>query len=164
MRTRLTPLQSVILCDIDPGERKTIERILKEHGIKLDDELSLLRRYAIACPAFPTCGLSITESERVMPQLIDSLEAEMARIGLAGERIAIHMTGCPNGCARPYSPEIGFVGKTLGKYTIYRRRQCDWHAARLHLQGSRPVRRNCPVVAAPSDPVQGRSPKRRIIR
>jgi sulfite reductase (ferredoxin) len=119
MRTRLTPLQSAILCDIDLGERKTIERILKEHGVKLDDELSLLRRYAIACPAFPTCGLSITESERVLPQLIDALEVEMARIGLGGERIAIHMTGCPNGCARPYSPEIGFVGKTLGKYTIY---------------------------------------------
>jgi sulfite reductase (ferredoxin) len=119
MRTRLTPLQSVLLCDIDPGERKPIERILRDHGIKLDDELSLLRRYAIACPAFPTCGLSITESERVLPQLIDALELEMARIGLAGERIAIHMTGCPNGCARPYTPEIGFVGKTLGKYTIY---------------------------------------------
>jgi sulfite reductase (ferredoxin) len=119
MRTRLTPLQSVILCDIDAAERKTIERILKDHGIKLEEELSLVRRYAIACPAFPTCGLSITESERVLPQLIDTLEVEMGRIGLAGERIAIHMTGCPNGCARPYSPEIGLVGKTLGKYTIY---------------------------------------------
>jgi sulfite reductase (ferredoxin) len=119
MRTRLTPLQSVILCDIDPGERKTIERVLTEHGIKVNGELSLVRRYAIACPAFPTCGLSITESERVMPQLVDLLEAEMARVGLAGERIAMHMTGCPNGCARPYTPEIGLVGKTLGKYTIY---------------------------------------------
>lgn len=119
LRCRLTPLQSVILCDIDPGERKTIERMLTEHGVKLEDQLSPVRRYAIACPAFPTCGLSITESERVMPQLLDSIEAEMARVGLAGERIAIHMTGCPNGCARPYSPEIGLVGKTLGKYTIF---------------------------------------------
>jgi sulfite reductase (ferredoxin) len=119
MRTRLTPLQSAILCDIDPAERKTIERMLSEHGIKLDTEISLTRRFAIACPAFPTCGLSITESERVLPQLIDSLEVEMARLGLAGERIAVHMTGCPNGCARPYTPEIGLVGKTLGKYTIY---------------------------------------------
>ncbi len=93
--------------------------MLTEHGMKLNGELSLLRRYSIACPAFPTCGLSITESERVMPQLIDGIEAEMARLGLAGERITIHMTGCPNGCARPYTPEIGFVGKTLGKYTIY---------------------------------------------
>jgi sulfite reductase (ferredoxin) len=119
MRTRLTPLQSLILCDIEPAERKTIERMLSEHGIKSDTEISLTRRFAIACPAFPTCGLSITESERVLPQLIDSLEAEMARLGLAGERIAVHMTGCPNGCARPYTPEIGLVGKTLGKYTIY---------------------------------------------
>jgi sulfite reductase (ferredoxin) len=119
MRTRLTPLQSAILCDIDPAERKTIERMLSEHGIKSEAEISLTRRFAIACPAFPTCGLSITESERVLPQLIDSLEAEMARLGLAGERIAVHMTGCPNGCARPYTPEIGLVGKTLGKYTIY---------------------------------------------
>jgi sulfite reductase (ferredoxin) len=119
MRTRLTPLQSAILCDIEPAERKTIERMLSEHGVKLDTEISLTRRFAIACPAFPTCGLSITESERVLPQLIDSLETEMARIGLAGERIAVHMTGCPNGCARPYTPEIGLVGKTLGKYTIY---------------------------------------------
>jgi sulfite reductase (ferredoxin) len=119
MRTRLTPLQSVILCDIEPAERKTVELMLREHGIKLDTEISLTRRFAIACPAFPTCGLSITESERVLPQLIDSLEAEMARLGLAGERIAVHMTGCPNGCARPYTPEIGLVGKTLGKYTIY---------------------------------------------
>jgi sulfite reductase (ferredoxin) len=119
MRTRLTPLQSVILCDIEPAERKTVERILSEHGIKSDTEISLTRRFAIACPAFPTCGLSITESERVLPQLIDSLEAELARLGLAGERIAVHMTGCPNGCARPYTPEIGLVGKTLGKYTIY---------------------------------------------
>jgi sulfite reductase (ferredoxin) len=119
MRTRLTPLQSAILCDIEPAERKTIERMLSQHGVKLDTEISLTRRFAIACPAFPTCGLSITESERVLPQLIDSLETEMARIGLAGERIAVHMTGCPNGCARPYTPEIGLVGKTLGKYTIY---------------------------------------------
>jgi sulfite reductase (ferredoxin) len=119
MHCRLTPLQSLILCDVEPGERKAVERILTEHGIKLDGDLSLVRRYAIACPAFPTCGLSITESERVMPQLLDALEAEMARLGLAGERIAVHMTGCPNGCARPYTPEIGLVGKTLGKYTIY---------------------------------------------
>jgi len=118
MRGRLTPLQSLILCDVDPAERKNIERILADHGLKPAHELSLLRRYSIACPAFPTCGLSITESERVMPQVIDALEVELARIGLAGERITVHMTGCPNGCARPYTPEIGLVGKTLGKYTI----------------------------------------------
>ena len=119
MRGRITPLQSLILCDIDPAERKNIDRMLSEHGIKPAHELSQLRRYAIACPAFPTCGLSITESERVMPQIIDSLEIALAELGFADERIAVHMTGCPNGCARPYTPEIGLVGKTVGKYTIY---------------------------------------------
>jgi sulfite reductase (ferredoxin) len=118
LRCRLTPLQSLIVCDIDPAERKNIERLLSEHGIKQDHELSLLRRYSIACPAFPTCGLSITESERVMPEVVDRLEAELARLDMPGERITVHMTGCPNGCARPYTPDIGLVGKTLGKYTI----------------------------------------------
>jgi sulfite reductase (ferredoxin) len=118
MRGRLTPLQSLILCDIEPAQRRTVEAILADHGIRPVEELSLLRRYAIACPAFPTCGLSITESERVMPQLIDALDAELARLDLSGERISVHMTGCPNGCARPYTPDIGLVGKTLGKYTI----------------------------------------------
>jgi sulfite reductase (ferredoxin) len=118
MRTRLTALQGVILCDIDPAQRDDINALLKAHGIKQDHELTLLRRYSIACPAFPTCGLSITESERVLPGIIDKLEVEMARLGLAGDRISLHMTGCPNGCARPYTPDIGLVGKTVGKYTI----------------------------------------------
>jgi sulfite reductase (ferredoxin) len=119
MRCRLTPMQSLIFCDLDPAERSNVERVLIEHGVKLAHELSAVRRYAIACPAFPTCGLSITESERVMPQLLTLIEAELHRLGMADERITIHMTGCPNGCARPYTPDIGFVGKTLGKYTIY---------------------------------------------
>ncbi len=119
MRTRLTALQGVILCDIDPANRDDINAMLKSHGIKQDHELTLTRRYAIACPAFPTCGLSITESERALPGIIDKLEAELARLGIPNERISVHMTGCPNGCARPYTPEIGLVGKTVGKYTIF---------------------------------------------
>jgi sulfite reductase (ferredoxin) len=119
VRCRLTPMQSLIFCDLEPAERSNIERILINHGVKLAHEVSPLRRLAIACPAFPTCGLSITESERVMPQLLSLLEAELSRLGIPNERITTHMTGCPNGCARPYTPDIGFVGKTLGKYTIY---------------------------------------------
>jgi sulfite reductase (ferredoxin) len=119
MNTRLTALQSVILCDIDPKDKADIVQTLVEHGIKQDHELTLTRRYAIACPAFPTCGLSLTESERALPAVIDGVEAELAKLGLLKERISIHMTGCPNGCARPYTPDIGLVGKTLGKYTIY---------------------------------------------
>lgn len=119
LNTRLTALQGVILCDIRPEDRAVIDAILVEHGIKPAHELSLLRRYSIACPAFPTCGLAVTESERALPAVIDQLEIELAKLGLPQERISIHMTGCPNGCARPYTPDIGFVGKTLGKYTIY---------------------------------------------
>lgn len=119
METRLTALQGVILCDIDPQDKADIDRILKEHGCKNADELTLARRYSISCPAFPTCGLAVTESERIMPELMDSLEAEMAKYGLLSERISIHMTGCPNGCARPYTPDIGLVGKARGKYTLF---------------------------------------------
>ncbi len=119
MDTRLTALQSVILCDIDPSNKDEINGMLSEHGIKLAEELSLLRRYSIACPAFPTCGLSITESERALPGIIDDLEVEIAKHGLESAKIAIHMTGCPNGCARPYTPDIGLVGKAVGKYTLF---------------------------------------------
>jgi sulfite reductase (ferredoxin) len=119
MDTRLTALQSVILCDIDPTHKAEINRILAEHGIKGADELSLLRRYAIACPAFPTCGLSITEAERALPGVIDELEKVIAKLGLQSNKISVHMTGCPNGCARPYTPDIGLVGKAVGKYTMF---------------------------------------------
>ncbi|MCR9200459.1 MAG: NADPH-dependent assimilatory sulfite reductase hemoprotein subunit [Planctomycetaceae bacterium] len=119
MDTRLTALQSVILCDIDPANKDEIDGLLAEHGMKSAEELSLLRRYSIACPAFPTCGLSITESERALPGIIDQLEVEAARYGLESQKIAVHMTGCPNGCARPYTPDIGLVGKAVGKYTVF---------------------------------------------
>ncbi|MAT15839.1 MAG: NADPH-dependent assimilatory sulfite reductase hemoprotein subunit [Planctomyces sp.] len=119
MNCRLTALQGVLLCDIEENDKADIEQILRSHGIKMADELSLLRRYSIACPALPTCGLAVTESERALPSLIDSLEVELDKAGLAGERVAVHMTGCPNGCARPYHPDIGLVGKAKGKYTLF---------------------------------------------
>jgi sulfite reductase (ferredoxin) len=119
MEVRLTPLQSLILCDIHPDDKAEINRLLDEHGILPVEKLSLIRRYAIACPAFPTCGLSITEAERALPGVIDGLDVEIARLGLQSSRIAVHMTGCPNGCARPYTPDIGLVGKAAGKYTVF---------------------------------------------
>ncbi len=120
MDTRLTPLQSVILCDIAPENRADINKILREHGIKQVDEISLLRRYSIACPAWPTCGLSITESERALPGILDDMEVELAKYALSTEVISVHMTGCPNGCARPYTPDIGLVGRAAGEqYTLY---------------------------------------------
>jgi sulfite reductase (ferredoxin) len=116
---RLTPMQGVILCDIDPANRDAIDAMMSEHGIKSAEELSLVRRFSMSCPALPTCGLSITDSERVMPQVVDDIEVYLEKNDLEGERVAVHMTGCPNGCARPYSPDVGLVGKARGKYTMY---------------------------------------------
>ncbi|MFV0444183.1 MAG: NADPH-dependent assimilatory sulfite reductase hemoprotein subunit [Planctomycetaceae bacterium] len=119
VETRLTALQGMILCDLEPSSRTEIDAILRHHGIPEFEGLSLTRRYSISCPAFPTCGLAVTEAERAMPDILKSFEAELERQGLLGERISIHMTGCPNGCARPYTPDIGIVGKAKHKYTLY---------------------------------------------
>ena len=119
MSTRMTAQQNVLLCDIEPSWKSEIDAILADHGIIPGEQRSQIRRLAMACPALPTCGLSITESERVMPGILDGLEAELSACGLDDEQITIHMTGCPNGCARPYSPDIGLVGKTAGKYTLF---------------------------------------------
>lgn len=73
----------------------------------------------MACPALPTCGLAITESERILPSMVDQLEGELAKLDLGNEVFTMRMTGCPNGCARPYNSDIGLVGKTAGKYTIF---------------------------------------------
>ncbi|MGH7128578.1 MAG: NADPH-dependent assimilatory sulfite reductase hemoprotein subunit, partial [Planctomycetaceae bacterium] len=112
-------LCSVILCDIEDKDRDDIERMLRDHGIEHPDDRSLLRRYSMACVALPTCGLAVTESERIMPELLDQVEAEWVRYGFGRERLSIHVTGCPNGCARPYTPDIGLVGKAKLKYTLY---------------------------------------------
>jgi sulfite reductase (ferredoxin) len=119
MNCRNTPLQGMLLCDINPADRPAIEKTLRDHGVPLAEQLTLTRRYAISCPAYPTCGLAVTESERAMPTVLEQIEATMARQGLSKELITIHMTGCPNGCARPYTPDIGLVGKARGKYTLY---------------------------------------------
>src|SRR4029079_17585334 len=93
--------------------------ILKRHGVPLTEDISTVRRFAIACPALPTCGLPITESERILPTSTHQLEGELEKLGLGGEVFTTRMTGCPNGCARPYNSDIGLVGKTKDKYTIF---------------------------------------------
>ena len=118
MPARLTPQQSLLLCDLELEWRDEILALLREHGIRTHEEISNARRFAMACPALPTCGLAITESERVMPSVVDELEVELAKLGLATEQFTIRMTGCPNACARPYTSDIGLVGKAVGKYTI----------------------------------------------
>lgn len=115
---RLTPHQSILFTDLAPADRPRLETILREHGVKLHDEISTVRRWSMACVAWPTCGLAITESERALPGIIDQLEVELEQLGLSDERFTVRMTGCPNGCARPYNCDIGLVGKAAGKYTI----------------------------------------------
>jgi len=124
-RARLTAQQNLLLCDLDPSSRPRIERILSEHGVATVERLSTVRRFAFACPALPTCGLAVTESERMMPTLISELEAELSRLGLSEARFSTHITGCPNGCARPYNCDLGIVGRSVdgktgeGKYTLF---------------------------------------------
>jgi sulfite reductase (ferredoxin) len=116
---RITANQDLLLCDLEPGARAEIDRILAEHGIRRPDQVSSVRRLSMACPAVPTCGLALTESERVLPGLIDQLQAELARLGLQDEQISVRMTGCPNGCARPYQSDVGLVGRSGDKYTVF---------------------------------------------
>ena len=89
------------------------------YGVRLPDEVSAVRKDSMACPAMPTCGLAITESERVLPGMMDRLEKKLTALGLHDHRIMVRMTGCPNGCARPYNAEIAFVGRSVGTYNVY---------------------------------------------
>ena len=116
---RLTSHQSILFTDLTAEQKPLLEGILQKYNIKRSEEISSARRWSMACVAWPTCGLSITESERALPCMIDDIEVELAKLGLSGERFTIRMTGCPNGCARPYNCDVGLVGKTAGKYTVF---------------------------------------------
>src|SRR5690349_18029483 len=113
----MTANQNLVIADIPSAQRPEVEALLASHG--LEQKLSGLRRSAMACVALPTCGLALAESERYLPDLITRLEAELERFGLSQDDITIRMTGCPNGCARPYLSEIGLVGRSPGLYNLY---------------------------------------------
>jgi len=113
----LTPNQNIIIARADAAAAKSIEAILAAHGVPLRG--SVLREAAMACVALPTCGLALAESERYLPSLITKLDALLAEHGLETQPITVRMTGCPNGCARPYISEIGFVGRNPGKYNLH---------------------------------------------
>lgn len=115
----LTATQDMLISDIKTNEKSELERFLSEYEIPHPDQLSMIQKNAMACPALPTCGLAITESERMLPELVDRLEQVLNELGLGKEQITLRMTGCPNGCARPYSSEIGLVGRAAGTYNIY---------------------------------------------
>lgn len=117
--TRLTPSQNLLLAGVPAGQKDGITALLAEHGIPVENQAGAIRRASMACPSMPTCGLGLAESERYLPGLLEKIEGLLAELGLADEEIIIRMTGCPNGCARPYMAEIGFVGKAPNKYNIY---------------------------------------------
>lgn len=116
---RLTPNQNLTIGNVSAEAKKGVDRILRDHGILEAHRNSGLRLNSMACVALPTCGLALAESERYLPDLVTELEAVLEKAGLREDAITIRMTGCPNGCARPYLAEIGFVGKTPGKYNLY---------------------------------------------
>ena len=117
---RFTTNQNVIISDVDAKDKEIIDQILKQFKIIEHTEgVSAIRKNAMACVAFPTCPLALAEAQRYMPSLLTKIESLLAKHHLSNEEIIIRMTGCPNGCARSYIAEIGFVGTALGKYNLH---------------------------------------------
>jgi sulfite reductase (NADPH) hemoprotein beta-component len=116
---RLTPSQNLLLVDVRFEQRAEIDQLLSEHGVFTSNPFSRTRLAAMACPALPTCGLALAESERALPSLLTGIEELMGELGMSQEELIVRMTGCPNGCARPYTAELAFVGKAPNKYQIY---------------------------------------------
>lgn len=114
---RFTANQNIVFSDIDESNKAKVKQLFKKYGIH--NEVSEIRKSAMACVAFNTCPLALAEGQRYMPSLIDKIEPIIAKHGLEQEPISIRMTGCPNGCARPYMSEIGLVGKSYGKYNLH---------------------------------------------
>jgi sulfite reductase (ferredoxin) len=116
---RLTAMQSLLLTDLDPAELPAVQQLLAAHGVVPVERLSTARRWSMACPALPTCSLALTDAERALPAAISELEAEFARLAIDDVPLTVRMTGCPNGCARPYNADLAFVGKKPGAYHVY---------------------------------------------
>jgi sulfite reductase (NADPH) hemoprotein beta-component len=116
---RLSANQNVLLTNVSGPDKAAITTLLAEHGVRTENQASLLHANSMACPALPTCGLALAESERMLPGLVDRIEKLCGELGLGSEEIVIRSTGCPNGCARPYMAEIAFVGKAPGRYQLW---------------------------------------------
>ena len=116
---RLTPNQNLSISNVGEKDKAHIEKLLSDYGIENSRQASPLRLHSMACVAMPTCALAMAESERYLPSLIDKIDTAIAEAGIVEKPITIRMTGCPNGCARPYIAEIGLVGKGPGRYNLY---------------------------------------------
>ena len=116
---RLTAQQNLLLTGLRASDRQGVEDMLHEHGVRLAGDLPPVVRQAMACPAFPTCGLAITEAERALPAILADIQGALAESGLEQEPITMRITGCPNGCARSLTAELGLVGQSVALYGIY---------------------------------------------
>ena len=119
LSTRVSPNANLYFCDIDAGDRARVEEIMNQYGVPTGDTFTATRQTAHACVALPTCGLALSESERVFGDMLDSVDGILEELDLADERILIRMTGCPNGCARPYNADFAFVGRAPRKYAMF---------------------------------------------
>ncbi|MEW4453350.1 NADPH-dependent assimilatory sulfite reductase hemoprotein subunit [Bremerella sp. JC817] len=116
---RLSANQSLIFCNIPADKREQFDSILKGSQVRSTEETSLVRRHSLACVALPTCGLAVTEAERRLPFVMDQLEAVLQSLELDRSQFTVRMTGCPNGCARPYAADVALVGKAVDRYTLF---------------------------------------------
>ena len=116
---RLTANQNLIIANVSDKKRAEVEALLEKYGMHRSHERSALRLASIACVALPTCGLALAEAERYLPDVITDLEDKLEELGLRHDAITIRMTGCPNGCGRPFIAEIGFVGRGPERYNLY---------------------------------------------
>lgn len=127
---RLTCNQNVIIANVAADDRGQIDAIVAAHRLDSYRTDSGIRRHAVACVALPTCGLAMAESERYLPALLPQLEALLDAHGLRDAPILLRLSGCPNGCSRPYLGEIALVGRGPGRYDL--RLGADFRGQRLN--------------------------------
>ena len=116
---RITPRQDVILNGVAASAKSEVERILRAHGVPLAHDTTAFARLSIACPALPTCGQALGEAERALSSMVSGIGGAMEKAGVGDADIRMNVTGCPNGCARPYTAEIGVVGRGKTTYDVY---------------------------------------------
>lgn len=116
---RLTPNQNLMVAGISAAARPAIESLIRQHALSLHETASPVRLDALACVALPTCPLAMAEAERYLPALVSDIETRLRAHGLDGIPLGVRITGCPNGCARPYLAEIALVGKAPGRYNLH---------------------------------------------
>jgi sulfite reductase (NADPH) hemoprotein beta-component len=116
---RLTPNQNVVIANVESGQKTAIDNLVADYGLDTYKKFSRLRLHSMACVALPTCGQAMAEAERYLPDLLKKIEKLLESHQLQDQAITLRMTGCPNGCARPYLAEIGLVGKAPGRFNLH---------------------------------------------